>query len=356
VISAGRSSRPGTADGSGRAGPRRGSPTLRRVGGIAVLALFLAAALWWLIAHRVKLADALGRLDAQSIALSLLFGLAGVVAMFAAWRSAVLDGGVTLPARDCFRIYGIGQAGKYLPGSVWPVLTQAQLARRRGADPLRVAAASLLALALGVTVSILLGSALLPFAGAAAVHRLWWVSLLGVPCLVALAPPVLNRLLGIAARVLRRGDRSFAHSTAGIARAAAWTLIGDVLLGLHVFWLVQALGSGGLRAAVLATCAYGLSSALGIVVIFAPAGAGVRDVALAAVLASLISAEAAAVVALVSRALLIVVDLGIAASQLRGLGDFRSGLGAEPGAAPDLAATTGRTSEARPPERGPADL
>jgi uncharacterized membrane protein YbhN (UPF0104 family) len=61
-----------------------------------------------------------------------------------------------------------------------------------------------------------------------------------------------------------------------------------------------------------------------VIVIFAPAGAGAREAVLIAVLAPVLSVDAALAIALVSRVLLIAVDVLIAASQLRGLNRWKT--------------------------------
>ena len=284
-----------------------------------LLAGFLAAAGWALWSRRDDLGVALARLDWASVAAALVVGLLAVLALLMSWAAAVRDGGVELPLRDLVRIYAIGQVGKYVPGSVWPVVMQAQLARSRGASPLRVASGSLLALAISICVALAVGGALLPLSGDEARDRFWWVPLVALPALAGLHPKVLNRLLGWASRVLRRGSADFSHTWAGITRCAAWALLGNALFGAHLFVMVRALDAGGTRGFLLSVAAYALASGIGVLVIFMPAGAGVREVVMTAVLAPVLSLDAALVIALVSRAVLVVVDLGLGLSQAVGL-------------------------------------
>jgi glycosyltransferase 2 family protein len=258
-------------------------------------------------------------LNALSVAGSVLFGLLAVLAMFRSWLAAVTDGGVELPARDALRIYAVGQIGKYLPGSVWPVLTQSQLGRRHGIAPLRMASGVLLSLAVGVSSGLVIGCVLLPFSDAHAAHRLWWAPLLAIPMLIVLIPKVLNRLVVLAARVLRRGPVESTFTLQGIARSAGWSTVGNLLFGLHIWCLGYPLGAHGIRGYLLSVCAYGLASSVGVLIIFTPAGAGAREAVLTVVLAPILSVDAALAVALVSRAVLIVVDVGLALSQVRGL-------------------------------------
>jgi uncharacterized membrane protein YbhN (UPF0104 family) len=139
-----------------------------------------------------------------------------------------------------------------------------------------------------------------------------------------LHPAVLNRLLALAGRVLKRGELEIAFTFRGVLTSAGWALLGSLAFGAHIFALAHGLGVTGLRGFVLSTCAYSLAAGVGVVIIFAPAGAGVREAVLTAVLSPLISVEAAVVVALASRAVFIVVDLGLGAAQVAGLRHWKA--------------------------------
>ena len=290
---------------------------------LLLLALAVVAVIG-LAGRRAELTDALRQLSWPAVALALLFGLVGVGFMLLSWAVAVKDAGADLPLRDLARIYCVGQVGKYLPGSVWPVVTQARLANRRGASASRVASGSLLNLAITVAVVLAFGGALLPFSGDQAAQQLWWAPVLAVPMVGVLHPAVLNRLLALAGKVLKRDQLEIAFTTRGVLLSAGWALLGSIAFGAHVFALAHALGVHGVRGFVLSTCAYALASGVGVLVILAPAGAGVREAVLTAVLAPVLSVEAAVVIALASRALFIVIDLGLGASQVWGLRHWKA--------------------------------
>lgn len=287
-----------------------------------LFALCVAAAVWFLYSRRHELGDALTRLRWGTVVLSFVFGYLAVLAMFLGWASAVRSGHVDLDRRHLLRVYGVGQVGKYLPGSVWPVLAQARLARRYDVSPGRVAAGSLVALAVSVLTGLIVGGALLPVAGPQARYLLW-APVLAVPALVLLYPPLLNWLLGRAARILRRGDVAFHYSWSGILRCGGWNVLGNLLFGLHLFVLADTLGASRPRDYVLSLCAYALASSIGVAIIFLPAGSGAREAVLVAVLAPSLTADSALLIALVSRALLVIVDISLGVSQLHGLGKLR---------------------------------
>jgi len=92
-------------------------------------------------------------------------------------------------------------------------------------------------------------------------------------------------------------------------RAAGWALLSWVLLGLHLYALTSGLGVTGPRILAVTIGGFALASSVGILVVPAPAGAGIRDVVLIATLGVSMTGAEALGVGLASRALLIVVDL-----------------------------------------------
>lgn len=73
--------------------------------------------------------------------------------------------------------------------------------------PQRVSGAALAAtLVMSVGTGLLAAVLLVPLAGASALGRYWWI-LVALPLVVLVAaPPVLNRLLGLALRLVRRAQ------------------------------------------------------------------------------------------------------------------------------------------------------
>ena len=57
------------------------------------------------------------------------------------WRALLADLGSPLPLRPAAKVFFVGQLGKYIPGSVWPVLAQMEMGRDLGVPRPRSAAA-----------------------------------------------------------------------------------------------------------------------------------------------------------------------------------------------------------------------
>jgi uncharacterized membrane protein YbhN (UPF0104 family) len=268
-----------------------------------------AAALYAVGRNRQQLVAVLDQLDPLAILISMLFGVLGTVATFFLWRQVLMGYGVDPPQSDSFHVFFVSQLGKYLPGAVWPVVAQMEFGKKIGAGRRTMLATNALTLALGLTVGLLVGAALLPFASISALRTFRWFFLF-LPVLVALLHP--RTIPGVLNWLLRRmGRPEVAEQLAWSAmwRAAGWALLSWVLLGLHLYALTSGLGVSGPRVLAATIGGFALAASAGILFIPAPAGAGVRDVVLIVTLGVSMSSAQALAVGLASRVLLIVVDL-----------------------------------------------
>jgi uncharacterized membrane protein YbhN (UPF0104 family) len=308
--------------------------------GFVVLAVGLAV--WALWSRWPEVVTAIGQLDAAHLALAALATVINAVMTGLAWRALLADLGAPLPFGLAARVFFVGQVGKYVPGSLWPMIVQAELAKRHVARRSTVAATVVLLLLSGASalLVVLVAFPLTPQGGGATVR---WAALLVVPVAVLLHPGLLGRLLDRALRLVGRPPLEQWTSVRGTAVATAWALAAWVMAGLQIWLLAVPLGAPATwRTLALTTGGYALAWAIGLVVVVAPAGAGAREVALAAVLSTVLDSGAVVVVVLLSRVLFTGADLALA-----GLGFFaagrRSGGGVTPPAAPESPSTGERS-------------
>ena len=293
--------------------PARRPPRWRGGVRLAVLLVFGGALAWALAAQWGAVRPLLGELSAPFLAAALAAVLVGILATFLCWREVLADLGGRLPVRAGARVFFLGQLGKYVPGSLWPVMAQMELGRDHQV-PERASGS-----AVGVFLLVLVGTGLTVVAAAApllgpdAVHAYWW--LLAVLPLV-LVPRVLNRLLALVMRLGRRPPLPAPLSVGGILRAVAWAMVSWVAYGLHVWVLAGQFGAGGPSQLARATGAFAAAWCAGFLLVVIPAGAGVREAALVLLLGGALTRPQATVVALVSRLLFVVGDLGWGAAAL----------------------------------------
>ncbi|MGW8435558.1 lysylphosphatidylglycerol synthase domain-containing protein [Nocardiopsis sp. NPDC055879] len=265
--------------------------------------------------------EAVAELPLWVLPTAVLAGMLGLAAQMLAWRSLLAGLGSPLPRTVAARVMFVGQLGKYLPGSVWAFVAQVELARDWNVPRSRGAAATLVAIAVTVAVSLAVAAVALPLSSAEAARRWWW-ALAAAPVLLAcLHPRVLGRGIGLAARPFAR-FREVAEAGplriggGAVAASVGWTLVAWVPLGAHVWLLTWAVGGNALASIGPAVGAYALAWTLGLLVVFAPAGLGVREVVLVVALAPVVDAGAALVVAVLSRLVMTVADVGWAGLSL----------------------------------------
>jgi uncharacterized membrane protein YbhN (UPF0104 family) len=229
------------------------------------------------------------------------------------WRAVLSDLGVRFGLAEGARIFFVSQLGKYLPGSVWPVVMQMEAGRNWGANRKVMLAANAITTVLSICVGTVLAGALLPFSSPAALHRFWW-ALAVLPLLIVLAhPQSLPFLLDRVLQALRRAPLGVRMSGAGTFRAIGWSVFSWICFGAHLAVLAAALGKLSLGLIALCIGGIGLAISAGVLFLPAPAGAGMREVVLGFVLATVLHPGQAVAVVIASRVILLLGDLVLAA-------------------------------------------
>ncbi|MDO4899371.1 lysylphosphatidylglycerol synthase domain-containing protein [Actinomyces sp.] len=279
---------------------------------LGFLALVVVLAVYAVLSQWDDIVVAMAGMSPLLLLGSLLAGFIYVLMTMLAWRVLLADMGTILPLTAAFRVFFVSQLGKYLPGGVWNVLAAAEL----GADHDIPRRRSLSVMVVTVIVSIVTGAALavavMPFASEQLRNSYGWVTWTLPVFIILLLPPVLNRLLALIFRLTGRPALEHPVSWSGIGACTAWTLVAWTVAGLQV-WLL-AIGTGMTASAgTLALCigGYAMAWTVGFLIVFVPAGAGVREGVLGLVLAGSLSTGGAVAVVLLSRAVLTVADLAM---------------------------------------------
>jgi glycosyltransferase 2 family protein len=226
------------------------------------------------------------------------------------WQVLLAGLGSPLSTPVAGRIFFIGQLGKYLPGSVWPVLMQMELGAAYKVPRAKSASASILTMLLSLLTGLITALVTLPFAARSTGYL--WVFLAAPVLIGCLHPKVLNPLLRLAFKLARRPALDDPLTGRVLAHALAWSFAAWVFNGLQIWLLTVKLGAPLGQAALLSLGGYAFAWCVGFLVIFAPAGAGIRELLLVAALAPMLGTGAATAVALVSRVVTTVSDLMVA--------------------------------------------
>lgn len=231
--------------------------------------------------------------------------LVGMTLVGVPWRRSMRLLGARPRLGDTLVWYFLGQLGKYVPGTLWPIVGRAELARRDGVD--RSAAYSSVVLTLGATylAAVLVVIGFLPVAGDNGLGEAWWVLFLLPIGVAVLHPAVLGAGKRVVERLVRRPVEvvipAWRDSVALVAwHAPAWFFIGTAT------WLVaRAIDPTAGWAELMVPGV--LSWVVGFVVVPAPGGLGVRELAFTTAAVTL-DDGIGATVAVVSRLVFMLVD------------------------------------------------
>jgi uncharacterized membrane protein YbhN (UPF0104 family) len=263
-----------------------------------------------------SIGPALGRIGLPASLASVAVTLLALLASMWTWRVLLAGLGSPLSLGVAARVMFVGQLGKYLPGSVWPVLAQMELATEHGVPRARTATASLLNMPVSILSALIAALVTLPFTGGSTGY-LWFIA--AAPVLLAcLHPRVLNYLVGRMLKLAKRPPLEQPLTGRVIATSAAWSFLSWLLYGAALWLLAIRVGVPAGVGYPLSVGAFALGFAIGFVIVLAPAGAGIREAVMIAVLAHPVGVLATTVgaVVLVWRVVTVVGDLIVAGAAL----------------------------------------
>lgn len=249
------------------------------------------------------------KIDWGALALASLLVLLTYAILIEGWRRVLGAWGGKLSYVEAARIWCLSNLGKYVPGNVWSLTAMGVMSKDRGVSAVAATGSSvimqLLTLALGLGVVL--------FSGA---------RLIGQPLPLGAALVMILVLVGLAPRLLPRLTRLLASLTgwtipepqipatvvwgASAAAGITWVLYG---IAFRLFTVGLLGGTSGATMSYIAV--YTAAYILGFISPIAPAGLGVREVALAAGMTrfGLATEGDAALVAIAARLWLTVLEL-----------------------------------------------
>ena len=186
--------------------------------------------------------DVLGDTSPGWVAVAVVAAIAGQWAAVLGFRAALAATSRTLPVRDVARMYCLSQLGKYLPGSVWPIVAVTQMCRRYGIKRSEAAVGSMLALVFSLVLGAIVGALLLLVGVAKDVSGLWWLVLVIPVSVAVLHPQTVGFVVDRAFRLARRTPVQVRLVGRVPAEALLWPAVSWLLLGLQCWALVVALG------------------------------------------------------------------------------------------------------------------
>lgn len=248
--------------------------------------------------------------DWVALTFASLLVLVAYAVLIQTWRQVVVAWGEHLTFASATRIWFVSNLGKYVPGKVWAIAAMGTLAQEQGISPTAAMGSSvvvqLVNLVTGFGVFFLAGANVIavPAAVGAGVIALGLV-LVGAPWLVPVGVRMLNALTG--------RDVALPHLP---PRAIWWAAVGTTLAWALYGVAFQLFASGMMRSPAPGTLGDWTAIfigpyLLGFIAVFAPGGAGVREVFMAEALqrTGLVVGAMAALLVVSSRVWLTILEI-----------------------------------------------
>ena len=208
--------------------------------------------------------------------------------------------------------------GRYVPGTLPFFAGKVYLGTRIGYGTRPLVVSTAVQNVLEILISTIVGATAIAAAQGATSGDGRYIAFALCPMLglIALHPHVLRRLIDASLRILHKEPLAEGSlpPTRALATASLFIAANQALNGLTLLMILRIVAGVGWTDALLATGALSLAGVAGILVILLPAGFGVRDGALTALLTSRYAVETAASAAIVLRLLTVVADLALFAT------------------------------------------
>jgi uncharacterized membrane protein YbhN (UPF0104 family) len=207
-------------------------------------------------------------------------------------------GGRAMPPSESVPLFMVANLGRYVPGKIWQIAALATMASRRGIPATTATAAAVLLQGIAIASALLVGLGALWTLADGASWR-WVVPgvVLGSVAL-GLVPAVFRAVTSLWFRVTKTED----PPSLEVRDALGWLLLGmaNWIVYAGAFW-VLVLGLGLDVTFLGAAPAFAAAYVVGYLAVFAPAGVGVREASLLALLSPQLGAGTAGAVAVIAR-------------------------------------------------------
>lgn len=209
--------------------------------------------------------------------------------------------------RQLIYVYAKSWLGRYIPGTAPWILGKIYFASKHGIAKSKLAVSSLLEGALQVSVVMIVAFAILIFDPrldvVGSTIKLLMIGVL-IACIVAIWPPIFNRLISLAHKLIRKKkiDPADLASNKTVFKGAVLYIVGALLSGTALFFIAKAVYPAlGYDNMLFVIGVSNLAGALGMLAIFAPSGIGVREGILLGLLSIVMPTEFALLVTVTSR-------------------------------------------------------
>lgn len=286
-----------------------GSPLLRWI----FLFVALAGLVWAVVKNLDSLVSSLALLPWYVAVSAVALAVVYVFFTMCSWKTILKDIGSDIDWNAATQLFGVSQIGKYIPGGVWNIVAAAEIGRDHDIPARR----SVTAMTVAVLISLLSGAGIgvitILSTSVSIQIPTWLIVALLMFLVILLMPPVLNRLIEFGFKLLKRPAPERRLTFSGLGLATILAIIAWVISGVQIWILACGFGvSPSVDSLALAVGSYALAWVAGFLVVFVPAGTGVRESVLGIFFVGILSSGGVLAVVLISRIAMTVADLAFA--------------------------------------------
>ena len=218
------------------------------------------------------------------------------------------------PFPALLRVWALSNVARYIPGGIWRLLAAARLASSTGMSQVVTLSAMVVHVLLSLVSACVTAAFTLPLAALGVPDRLALVLRVGVVigALVCVHPAWINLGLRLVPRALHRDVLAWHARWIDGLGLLCLSIVSWLLFGGAFYLFLLSLAPIPLSALPASAGVNALSFAAGAVMVVAPAGLGVKELAMTGLLAPLLPAGVAAVIAVASRLWAIAAELALA--------------------------------------------
>lgn len=232
-----------------------------------------------------------------------------------AWYLITLKLGIALSIRGTFESWFYSQLGKYLPGKVWLLLERFYFYESKGKSKKLISTALYFEM-----VTMTLSGVIIFFASLFLFKKIpfffqgvstGWFYFLFLPTFFLLYPQLLEKIINWFLKRFNREPITLAISYLNILEILFVCTLAWLVGGVGFYLFIYSIYPIPSQYFLFFTGALAVSSTIGLIAFFAPAGIGVREGALVYLLTSLIPASIAVILSIITRLWMTFIEIGL---------------------------------------------
>lgn len=241
------------------------------------------------------------RFNIISLLVSFIFLFITFLIFVQSWRSIIRALGQSISFKGAFWVMSSSQMAKYVPGGIWFALSRVYLGKTEKLKGEFIALSVVIETGLTFLVGILLFFFALGLSNRGIIVNFLFIIPIFFLFLLALYPPILNKIMNIGLRLMKRPAIELKISYLHLLKLSVFFLGLWVAQIIGYYFLVDSIMPIPFYRIFSLAAAYTLSWMAGFIVVIAPGGLGVREGMMSILLSPILPAPLAIAISFIAR-------------------------------------------------------